>query len=296
MFKKIGLVIGGIVALLILCTLLGSFRIIDSGTVGIKKNLGQVESATLPPGLHFFTPWVAGIDCMDVKLRPFICKAESASKDLQHVTTEVTIQHSINPSMAAKGYVAVGTLDVIDATIVGPAIQETVKAVTARYTAEELVTKRELVKTQVHQELVKFIDDTCESKGIKGVISINNVAITHFDFSEEFNKAIELKVQAEQNALKAENEKRMVITQSEAAKAKTELAAQAEAFQVTEISKARAAAIQREAAALQANPALVRLRAIEKWDGKMPTMMIGGNNSLPFINMPAPAASAESKN
>ena len=128
-----------------------------------------------------------------------------------------------------------------------------------------------------------FIDTTLNEKGIKRGIHVANVAITDFNFSEEFNRAIELKVKAEQEALQAKNEKIRRVTQAEAAAAEKQLAADASAYAITVASKARAEAIRREAKSLKSNPELIQLRIAEKWDGKLPKF--NGASAVPFLNV-----------
>jgi regulator of protease activity HflC (stomatin/prohibitin superfamily) len=160
---------------------------------------------------------------------------------------------------------------------------ESVKAVTAQYTAEELVTKRADVKARIQEAISGFIDETLEQKGAVGALTLANVAITDFDFSAEFNRAIEDKVRAEQEALQAINEKLRRVTQAEAAAAERTLAADAEAYQIEVASKARADAIRREAEALKDNPALIQLRIAEQWDGRLP--QVTGGSAIPMLNL-----------
>ena len=129
------------------------------------------------------------------------------------------------------------------------------------------------------------MDTTLEQKEVVGALSLANVAITDFEFSAEFNRAIEEKVRAEQEALKAKNEKLRRVTQAEAAAAERTLAADAEAYQIEVASKARADAIRREAEALKDNPALIQLRIAEKWNGNLP--QVSGGNAVPLLNIEA---------
>jgi regulator of protease activity HflC (stomatin/prohibitin superfamily) len=145
-----------------------------------------------------------------------------------------------------------------------------------------------LVKQQIQEALSAFINRTLQEKDLAGALNIANIAITDFNFSEEFNRAIELKVKAEQEALQAKNEKIRRTTQAEAAAAERQLSADAEAYATTVQSKARAEAIEREAAALKQSPELIQLRTVEKWDGVLPRMSGGG--VIPFINMDGTAA------
>ena len=208
-------------------------------------------------------PVIDEIIQLDIRLRKVSNDSISASKDLQTVRTEVSVQYSLNGEIAPLSFQKIGIRQVIESTLIEPAIQESVKSVTALYTAEQLITRREDVKLRIQEEVEKFIDTTLFRKGVAGSLSIANVAITDFAFSPEFNRAIELKVKAEQEALQAKNEKTRRVTQAEAAALEKKLAAEAEAYQISVESKARADAIKREANALKGNPALIQLRMAE---------------------------------
>ena len=175
--------------------------------------------------------------------------------------------------------------EVVERNVIYPAILESVKAITAQYTAEELVTKRAEVKVQIQETIATNVNTTLAQKEVTGAVALANVAITDFEFSPEFNRAIEEKVRAEQEALKAENEKVRRVTQAEAAAAERTLAADAEAYQIEVESKARADAIRREAEALKDNPNLIQLRIAEKWDGQLPQFAAG--DSIPLLNVDA---------
>lgn len=138
---------------------------------------------------------------MDIRLAKAHANAAAASKDLQTVKTQVTAQYSLTGSLAPVTYQRVGKRNVVAETIIDPAIQESVKAITAKYTAEQLVTKRAEVKLEIQQAIKQFIDVTLNQKQLSNALTIANVAITDFVFSDEFNRAIELKVKAEQEAL-----------------------------------------------------------------------------------------------
>ena len=273
-----------IVVLIAALALLGSLTVvIESGHVGVVRSFGAVQPEPLPEGLHFKKPFIDQVEQMDVRLTASHGKATAASRDLQTVTTEVTTQYSLKGELAPLTYQRIGNLGKVSAALVEPGIQECVKSVTAKFTAEELVTKREVVKMQIQQALEAFLNATLKEKGVEGAIVIANIAITDFDFSAEFNRAIEAKVKAEQEALQAKNVKIMVVTQAEAAAARSQLEADAQAYSTTVQSKARAEAIQREAEALKQSPELIKLRTVEKWDGVLPR--ISGGGVVPFLNV-----------
>lgn len=259
-----------IIGILVLVAVSGVVVTVDAGNVGVVKRFGAVQDKALPEGLHFKLPFAEEVVPMDTRLTASEAKASAASRDLQTVTTDVTTTYALNGDMAPLTFQRIGLPSKVSAAIVAPAIQESVKAVTAKFTAEELVTQREKVKQQIQQAIANFIDTTLNEKGIRGGLQIANVAITDFKFSEEFNKAIEAKVQAEQQALQAKNEKLRRVTQAEAAASEVKLAAEAQAFTIEAESKARADAITREAEALAGRPEVLRLRSIERWDGVLP--------------------------
>jgi len=260
-----------------------AFVIVESGHVGVVRRLGAVQPVPLSEGLHFKRPFIDKIEQMDIRLTKATAKSQAASKDLQKVSTQVTLQYSLVGAVAPLTYQKIGTRDIVASTLIEPAIQESVKAITAQYNAEQLVTQRAEVKLQIQQAINNFIDITLKEKGVVNSLRIANVAITDFDFSDEFNRAIELKVRAEQEALQAVNEKTRRVTQAEAGAAEKKLAADATAYEIEAASRARADAIEREAKALKNNPSLIQLRIAEKWDGQLPKF--SGAGGVPLINL-----------
>jgi regulator of protease activity HflC (stomatin/prohibitin superfamily) len=242
-----------------------------------------VQPIPLPEGVHFIRPFfLSSVVKIDARLRTVKAKASSSSRDLQAVAAGVSVQYSLVGSLAPLIVQRFGNEMALEEGTLHPAIQESIKSVSSQYTAEELITKRAAVKLGVEEAISEFVEKTLKDKGVDGALRLANVAITDFEFSPEFNIAIEAKVRAEQEALKAENEKKTRITQAEAAAAEKRLNADAAAFKITAESKARADAIERESKALKSNPELVQLRIAEKWDGKLPTYT---GNKLPLLNI-----------
>ncbi|MEE8298179.1 MAG: prohibitin family protein [Thermodesulfobacteriota bacterium] len=272
-----------VIIILVIVLATSAFVIVESGHVGVIVTLGAVQPKPLPEGFHLKKPFMDKIEQTDIRLTKAISKSVAASKDLQTVETQVSVQYSITGAVAPRTYQRIGTRDVVAATVIGPAIQESVKAVTAQFTAEQLVTRRAEVKQQIQTAIESFIRVTLEDKDVPTALTIANVAITDFEFSEEFNKAIELKVRAEQEALQAINEKTRRVTQAEAGYQERKLAADGEAYEIEAASKAKADAIAREAKALKNNPQLIQLRLAEKWDGTLPRFT--GGETIPLINI-----------
>ncbi len=260
-----------------------AFVIVKPGHAGAKATLGKVNPKSLPEGLHICIPGIDKVTQIDIRQRKESDETTAASRDLQTVSTQIDVQYSLVGAMVPKIYQKIGTREVFAVTIIDPAIQECLKAVTAGFTAEELVTQRSRVKDEVEEKLVEFIKKSLAQKELGDCIDIHNIAITDFRFSAEFNQAIEAKVTAEQEALRAKQEKEKLIIQAEAQKEKAKLEAEARALTIQEESVARAEAIKREAEALRNNPELIQLRTIEQWDGVLPKFSSGG--AVPFLNI-----------
>lgn len=278
----IGVSVGlGFLALVSSCTS------IDTGTVGVVKYMGAVQPHVLSEGVNFTRPWPFA-DVIEVPVTVGVTETEASagSKDLQSVQTKVAVHWSIVANLAPQLVQGFGYSDgAWTVGIMHPAIQETVKAVAARYTAEQLLTQRASVRQAILTELNEFVQKTLAEKGIRGALRIANVAITNFSFSKEFDMAIEAKVKAEQEALKAVNEKTKRVTQAEADYQEKKLSADAFAYKTEVESKARADAIDRESKALSTNPNLIQLRIAERWDGKLPTYSGG---SVPLLQIKEP--------
>ncbi len=218
---------------------------------------GAVKDKVFNEGLYFKIPFIQSVVKMDVKIQKDEVPASASSKDLQIVTSKVAINYHLSPNKVNSIWQDVGRD--YNSRIIAPSIQEAVKSVTAKFTAEELIVKREEVKDQIKINLAERL--------IKNNIVVDEINITAFDFSQAFNEAIEAKVTAEQLKLKAEMDLERI---------------KIEASQRVAESEGKATAIRIEAQALSANPRVVELRWIEKWDGKTPTYWGGAN---PFIGI-----------
>ncbi|WCN39768.1 prohibitin family protein [Aneurinibacillus uraniidurans] len=252
----------GIPTVLILGLLSQAFTVVQPGTRGIIVQLGAVQDRLFEEGLHFKIPFIQTVVPMEVRVQKAESQASAASKDLQIVTTTMAVNFHIDPSHANKLYQNVG-LD-FKSRIVDPAIGEALKAVTARYTAEQLISKRSEVSQQVKELLAK--------KLATYHMVLDEINITEFKFSDEFNKAIEQKQIAEQQALKSnldlnriKIEKEQTITQAEAAAAALRLQKQEVTPELVKLREIEA-----------------QLKAIEKWDGKLPSTTGG---AVPFVNV-----------
>lgn len=235
----------------------GSWGTVEAGHRGVVTRMGAVTGEIKGEGFYTKIPWTEHITEMNVRTQKEQVSTEGASKDLQSVETTVALNLSLSPGSCATVYQTIG-LDYLD-KVVAPTMQEGIKAVLAQYTAEELISKRELVR----EGIAKLISEKLTPMGIK----TEALNIVNFNFSKSFNQAIENKVTAEQNALAARN----LLAQKEF-----------EAQQVVATAKGKAEAMSIESLALAKNPQVLQLRALEKWDGVLPRVT---SNNVPFIGL-----------
>lgn len=244
---------------LIIPALWGSFYTVDSGERAIVLTLGSVSDIE-DDGLHFKLPFFQKAKIVDVRTRKAHAPAQAASSDMQRVTTEVALNYHLDPTKLGEIYAKTG-ID-IEGTLIDPRIQEVVKAVTAKYQADKLLAQREHVKGEIEAMLKLSLAPYH--------VVVEAVQITDFKFSEQYDAAIEAKQTAEQNAQKAKNDLDRIKVEAEQKIA----TAQAEA---------EAIRIQSEAIKAQGGEGYVQLKAIEKWNGQLPTYSGGG--AVPFINI-----------
>lgn len=252
-----------ILIIIVLVVILSSFYTIPSGYVGVKTQFGAVTGEEVQPGLQMKIPFIQNVHKLNCKVQKIEADSNAASKDLQTINSKIAVNFFINPAMANEIFKDVG-MNYVD-VIINPAIQEVVKSVSANYTAEELITKRSEVSIAMKEELSNKI----KNKGI----TVNDFNVINFEFSEEFNKAIEQKQVAQQNALKAEQDLARIKIEAE----QKVVQAQAEADSL----KAQRQEITQELLELRKIEA--QLKAIEKWNGQLPNY--NGGDSVPFINI-----------
>lgn len=292
---------------LLLAVILGfmSATTTPAGHVGVVKAFGEVQADYLNPGLSWVNPISDSVTFIDVRIQSVTYSSLAFSKDLQNVETSAALQYSISPALMPKAFSEIGSREMIESSIIQKGIAEGLKAVTSQFSAKDLIAKRSQVKMGIRKEIEEYVSQTTSEKGLTGLVKIANLAITDFKFSQEFNRAIENKVRAEQEALQAENELNKTVTQAKAQQQQKKIAADAEAYKITTMAEAeankmktlaaaRAQAIKQESMALKNNPQLIDLRAVEKWDGALP--QITGGGALPFLNVDSLKNNENSRN
>ena len=257
---RLALIIG---AILVVILFFGPWVQIGAGERGIVLNFGAVQNEVLNEGLHFRVPIMQKVAIMDVKVQKAVTDAASASADLQDVTLAVALNYHVIPDKANVVYQTIGIE--FKERVIDPAIQEVMKAVSARYTAEELITKRPAVSTAMKESLAERL--------LASNIAVDAFSIVTFSFSRVFTEAIEAKQTAEQLALKAKRDLDRIKIEAE----QTITAARAEAESLR-LQRANISLDLIELRKIEAN-----LKAIEKWNGILP--QVTGAGAVPFIGV-----------
>lgn len=261
LFKKplLGVVAGAVI--FFGSILLATFTVISAGHTGVQVTLGEVNPVPLTEGVHLVNP-VSIIRDVDVRLQKAELKGASAgTKDLQVVHTDIVVNFRLDPEKVPHIFKEFGLN--VDEKVLGPGINEAFKSVTAHFTSEELVTKRDVVSAEILNHLT--------AKMAPFNITVSNVSLVNFGFSPEYQKAIEAKVISVQQTAKAQQDLQRIEIEAKSRVAQAE-------------GEAKAIAIQAQAIQSNGGQNYVQLQAISKWDGKLPATMMGGG-TVPFVNI-----------
>lgn len=242
-------------AVLVLCS---TFYTIRSTERGVLSTFGKVSDVVIDDGLHVKIPFIQSVKRINVQQKKFDGLEASYTKDVQTSDVEYTINYDLVRENVSKLMKNVG--EDYHNRIVVPFIRSAMKESFGNFAATEIVENRDVVRREIEQSLRRTLDSTY----------FTNVQfqLVNIDFDDDFEKAIKDKQVAEQNALKARNVTIQVEEQAKQTRIKAE--ADAEAMRI-------------KATALESNPKLVNYEAVQKWNGVMPTYMLG--NSVPFIDL-----------
>ena len=250
------LLVYAVAGIIILIIVGSSFRTIGPGERGIVfSQFGGVKDVILDEGIRFKIPFVEDIIKADVRIQKAQTEVSGASKDLQTVSSTIAVNYHVDPSKVNKVFQEIGLA--FKERVIDPAVQEAVKAASAQFTAEELITRRSEVKDQIKESLAKRL--------LVFNIIVDELNIVDFSFSQQFNTAIEAKQTAEQQSLKAKWDLGRVKIEAEQKITQAKAEAESQRLQKETIS-----------------PIILQLRAIEKWDGHFP-LVVG--QAMPFIDI-----------
>lgn len=248
------IIIIAVIAVIVIAAAASCFTVVQAGHTGVVMTFGAVNDNVLSEGIHFKVPFVQSVVQMDNRTQKIETEGTASSKDLQIISYVVAVNYHVENSASAELYKSVGSN--YSNIVIAPAIQESIKSVTAQFTAEQLITERQTVSDKIKEALSDKIS--------KYGISVEIFNIVNFDFSEEFNAAVEAKQTAQQNALKAEQD--LARIEVEAKQKITQAEAEAESINLIQ-------------QALSQSPDYVEYVKWNKWNGELPTVM-GDSNFL----------------
>jgi regulator of protease activity HflC (stomatin/prohibitin superfamily) len=275
----------GLIAAIVIIIIAGgalytqSFVRVPAGYRGVLLTWGKPEDKILGEGLNFLIPFVQSVVMMNVQVQKAESTESAATNDLQVVSTTVAVNFRLNPNAVNQIYRELRQ-DYVS-RVIKPNIEESIKAATSQFRAEELITNRAIVKAA--------FDDILEERLRVFDIDVVAVSLTDFQFSPAFAAAVEAKVTAEQRALEAENfleqvkfEAQQQVIQAEAEKNATIARALGEAEAVVIEAEAAASAI--EAITGQMTPEYAQYLWLTQWDGKLPLVVGEGTGLIIDVN------------
>jgi len=268
MKNPIKITIASVLALLLFLTICFSITTVDTGCAGVVKAYGAPTGRVLENGIHLKVPWVQRVEEVDTQVQKVQEQASAVSKDLQAVSIEIAVNYRILPGKAIDVVRRVGS-KYLESEIVVPTLQESVKAVSAKYTAEELISQRSKVSIEMSKALQHKLD------GYEIGILVEGFNVVNFKFSKAFNKAIEAKQVAAQELIRVKTEQEQLVVKAEAKAAAAK--ANAEATLTAAQAQAEANRLLNESI----TPTLLEWTKLNKWDGALPLAQ-GGNPIIDF--------------
>lgn len=268
-----------ILAVLVLLFLANPFVQVQSGYAGVLSDFGSVQSTPLYPGLHIALPIYQEIDQVSVQPQTVSSDESGSTHDLQLIDTSIAVTFHVDPDNAPDFYRNFRDFDTLGSRIIAPAVSNDVKAVTANYDAEELVTKRDIVDEQIKELIIASLAPYH--------LTVEAVNVSNFAFSDAYTQAIELKQVAQQQALQAQYtlqqteitaQQQVVVAKAQADAAVETAQGQANALLLTSQAQAKANAL----IAQSLTPVLLQQKALDKWNGALPTYLSPGT-PMPFI-------------
>jgi regulator of protease activity HflC (stomatin/prohibitin superfamily) len=269
--KKLVIIVALVTFIVIILVISESVVIVQAGHRGVVLYLGAVENRVLGEGVHFVIPFAEQVIPLEVRTLKYQAEASAASNDLQQVQTVIALNYHLNPADVNKVYQQLGP-DYAD-RVIAPTIQESVKASVAKYNAEELITKRAIVKDVI----ANTIRNSLSAKDIV----VETIFITDFKFSDAFSSQVEDKVVAFQKYLTELNNLRGIQVVAN----QTVVQAQAQAKANIAKASGESQAIKIITSQLRQDPQYLQWQAINRWNGQLP-FSLGGQGAVPFFQLP----------
>lgn len=279
-FKGVKWIAIGAAAILIA---VNSFTIVPAGNTGVVLTLGKVSETSYQEGFHLKIPFIQQVEDMSNKIQVYETPASAVSKDLQTVSSKIAVNYRLLSDKTASMYKDVG-ID-YQTVLIAPVVQECMKSATAKYTAEQLITERAAVGDEVKASLDMKLNDYG--------IYIEKFNIVNFDFTEEYNNAIEAKQVAEQNLLKTKTEQEQAIVIANAEADKKVIAAEAQAKAT--LTEAQAQADANKLLEESLSDKVIAYEQIQKWNGILPKVTGSDSGLLIDVNLDELSDSSSSK-
>jgi regulator of protease activity HflC (stomatin/prohibitin superfamily) len=275
-----GLVIGGAAAVALLLILMSTYFTIDEGERGVVLHMGAIAGEA-EPGLHFKMPIITTIQKISVQVQKEAfektaegdSRLQAYSRDQQPATIAMAVNYHVTDASAV--YAQYGSLSNMKSRVINSRAYEQMKNVFGQFDAADAIQKRALLNANIFAAI---------RKSVTGPVVIDSVQIEDISFSNQYEAAVEARMQAIVKQQQAEADKQKRIIDADASAYEVKAAADAKAHQIEVQGKAEAGAIQARGDALRNNPSLPTLVAAEKWNGVLPTTMVPGN-TVPFVNV-----------
>lgn len=242
-----------VVAITLLTSACG-FEVVDTGYRGIETRFGEVVGEPLPEGLYFYNPFTSNIREFGVREDKWSASTAIFTRDTQQVSVEFAITYYPDPKMVGKLYKEIGNEAMLVGKVIQPVVLGSIKDSIGQVIADELVGKREAVTRAALAEVK-------ENLAARNVI-VTDLQFTNLDFDDAYERAVEEKVVAIQQAQKAKNQ---TVTVQEQAR------------QTVLTAEAQARAMQIQSAALSQNKGLIAYEWVKKWKGDTPQVVLGGS-------------------
>jgi len=286
-------IVVGFVLLILLIAVVGCFYTIQSGQEGVLLTFNKANPVSMQPGLHFKWPFFQSVKKFDMRTQKFGVSAlegggtggaleSAASSDLQIVSVELAVNYKLQEGMAPTIFSKIGPG--YEDTVISPAVHEVTKAEIAQFNAVDLINKREEVRAG--------IENLLKEKLQMYNINVQSVSIVSFDFSSQFNAAIESKVTAEQLKQKADNDLQRIKVEADQVRA----AANGQADAKIALAQAEATQVRLVQEQLKQSPQYIQYIQANKWNGVLPGIFLGGSSGassiVPFLNVPTSGTSS----
>ncbi|MSQ92314.1 MAG: prohibitin family protein [Gammaproteobacteria bacterium] len=265
--KMIG---AAVIAIFFMILVSCSITTVDTGHRGVRVRFGEVIGEGLPEGLYFVNPFTTHIQSMDTRILKWESTTQAYTRDVQQADVGFVLNYRLDPTKAHIVFQQVGTD--WSAKLVGQVLLEDIKREFGQHNAVDIIAQRDLAARAIETHVK-------ETLGRRDVV-VTNFQLTNIDFTEQFEHAVEAKVVAQQKAIEEQNRTVQIEEQAKQRVATARGSAEATVLQ----AKAEAESILIRARALEQNAKLVDWEAVQKWDGRLPTYMMG--NAVPFVNVP----------